>query len=434
MKRLTKADYAVLAFVLLSIIFVAMTSGGMGGLNPVSVILVCALLLMLVVLFAAVSQSGLRYYVLRLAEWAAPGTANRVLQRFTIVRATTWIGVAAAADLFMIGFTAAAEKVGAGGVAAIGQGLSVFGPALAIVFALVLHFRANSSRSLKYFLMIGASTLHAAVFLRAVVRNEGGSLDEELGAAVLGPMVLLFLLLIAAPILSSRRASFLAHRATHLPLWIVAALAVVPYISLAWHPLVFAFGIFQAFLAVRFLGTAKVSDHPILFFRGFANKRADAVLGRIVGPAAAPLGVLRILVHRKQPVSEIGALTGALHLPQLDQVPDKTWKEHVEKLLQSCLCVILVRDGESEGLAWELEQTLAMVGASGLIVLSSDAATELPAAGGAQSPTFLRFSLDDRAEVKKVRSDLARWLRAAVARPGAPHARAERISPVAVRS
>jgi hypothetical protein len=211
---------------------------------------------------------------------------------------------------------------------------------------------------------------------------------------------------------------------------LVLPFALVPYFAFAWAPLIWVFVPWLLFLSLRYLSTTRIASRPILFFRSFSNQEADAALGRIVGPVASRFGVVRILVHKSQPGSEILGQAGLFDQPIMDRVADEVWQEHVSALLKVCRATILDTDvaasssNDGEGLRWEMQQAKDIVGVDRVVLISKNRADS----GGADrvsALTQLSFGTT-RNEVESARKALRDWLRMATDAPQA-------AAPVTVR-
>jgi hypothetical protein len=392
----------------------------MPGIWELAIIAPVALALLLLVL--AFTRSRPRLLLLRLFEWRVRAKLSQERAGDSLSEARRVILRAAAAAATILAMAAFTASLASGSPLNIALELiSTFGPVLAIVAAVVIHFRPNTRRTQKYFLLLAAIGTHAGlVGARAFAGLKlGTAVNLAVGAA---PSLLLVTFAIGVvPWLRSWPRAWQVYQATRLSIPIVLGLAFAPYAAAllaqlgSWFPALSSllFALLLAVLILRFLSAARMAANPILFFRAFGNLQTGRTVGRLVAPAASRLGVVRTLVHPVQRGSRVAATTSILESPQFDQVPDDTWKLHVHHLLERCAAVILDLTAEGASLAWECEEALNTVGASNVLLL-------LPPGTPATAPSEVAtLAIPNDAGMGDARSALRLWLKAAVERRAA---------------
>jgi hypothetical protein len=321
-----------------------------------------------------------------------------------------------------------------------------------MVVAIILHYRANSNRKLKYEILLlafgigtisfavdGMLVLHkeALAKLLALEAEERGSLQAGavLGFSVRALLVLLLAALIGAWLRPSREDDGFPRSPTRWTRFLYRASAPVPWVMMLGDLLTATGGGIYVFFAncatvlliIRYFSFEQMMGAPAIFLRSFSDEMTGVTLGHIVLGAATRYAPVVALTHVRQAPEALMPQARAGEVARLFTAPDAGWQEWVKQHLSVCSFVVVDASIGTEGVRWEIEEIRRRLPLRRVVIMArTDHPIELP-----DDVFVLRYGLG-RAEAKKARNSLKAWLRhmdAGTDPPRASDRRREGITP-----
>lgn len=241
--------------------------------------------------------------------------------------------------------------------------------------SIIVHFRPNHSRQLKYSLVLAGCLLLPLFLMPRIILDalERGSVKVAL--PYFTEMYPVFLVAIMAVLGGT---------------WIRRQVSTVQKIPRAWEqflftlvhvpaagPLIlilFLFGkdLMLVLLMIRYLSGERFRRQPVIYLGSFHYDAAAKVFGEAVAPALAPFAVIKGLVHSKQTGGALFSRTSIWQFGLMATVPDAHWKDWVAKALSSASLVIIDRSVQTESVMWEVATALHFVDQRRVVIISSD--------------------------------------------------------------
>ena len=272
-----------------------------------------------------------------------------------------------------------------------------------LIVAAYLHY-ASSHRKWKYELIISFGLIGwwCTGFVHAGLTVWGGQWSFALPFNIAFGFFFWWLLFLLAQPAMSRLVRWIEKRG-RLNRWYYRFQARIWwFIAVAFLPALVLYCLFRYHLV------AAVSRRPILYFRSFSAPTVPTAFREIVIKGARRYGVLEGLVSDEQRASDLHAqameIVDHAHFAAANATE---WQRWVSWKLTSAAAVIIDATESSESVAWEINQAIATIGASRLVILYSG---EPPDLNHVSVRYLLRYGLSP-AELKKARSELSAWLR-----------------------
>jgi hypothetical protein len=300
-----------------------------------------------------------------------------------------------------------------------GIAINVLTP-LCLIAALVVHFRPNHSRQLKYCLVMACIPLMTLLFMPSSVLDAIRKLmvaGKEV--SITGALILLGLAfwdVVLVVIISVVGGA-----------WVRNQVAYGNRSPAPWEQYLFAFvrmrwagpiiilcsflskSVMLLLLITRYVAIERFRYRPVIYLRSFRYERAAEVLGSAIAPAVAPFGVLKGLVHGQQTGSTLMSKASIWQFGLMATVPDAHWQDWVTKALRTASLVIIDCSVLTASVIWEVGQALLHVNRQRVLIITSENATMDPVV----DTEIVRYGNGVNA-ISKLRADLATWAQSTV--------------------
>jgi hypothetical protein len=266
-------------------------------------------------------------------------------------------------------------------------GLAMQFPLIVCVIAgILVHFRPDHSRQLKYSLIMAGFPL-LGLFL--VPRSILDAVERMLPAAGISVSFLKVALLFCTIFWSVLLVSIMAVLGG---MWIRRQASTSQSQPRSWEQLLFTVvhmryagplivvcfffskDLMLVLLMIRYLTVERFRRQPVIYLRSFHYDDAATVFGDAVAPALAPFGVLKGLVHSQQTGGALFSRTSIWQLGLMATVPDARWRDWVTKALRSARLVIIDSSVATESVMWEISSALHYVGQRRVLIIATDQA------------------------------------------------------------
>jgi hypothetical protein len=280
--------------------------------------------------------------------------------------------------------------------------------------AILLHFRPNHSRRLKYSIILGlfgSSLLTIPQSLYAYYK-----FTNSVVATTLFTLLNIWPFIVAAIILTVGNFQFGKRYYESNSLdetWAIFAFTFfsLPYTqALSFGLLPINGGLFLLILTTRYVVVEIFKGRPILYLRSFHYDKAAEVFGQAIAPAISRFGVVRGLVNGEQTASVLFSRSSIWRLGLFATVPDSEWQEWVERELPAARLIIIDCSIASESVLWEIDTSMKYLVPERVLVLVNESAPQL---AGVNQLSALRYDTR-QASIAVLRSRIERWAQTAL--------------------
>jgi hypothetical protein len=262
------------------------------------------------------------------------------------------------------------------------QILFQFGLLVCIGAGILVHFRPNHSRQLKYSLvMAGLPVLHLFLEPRSILDTLEQAFPDR---SVSFLRVALFFCVVFWSILLVGIVAVLGG------MWIRRQASAAQTIPRAWEQFLFTLvhvriagpvflilvplskGLLLVLLMIRYLTGERFRRQPVIYLRSFHYDAAAEVFGEAIAPALAPFGVIKGLVHGEQTSGDLFSRTSIWQFGFMATIPDARWRDWVKDALSSASLAIIDRSVPTESVTWEVDTALHLIDKRRVLILSRD--------------------------------------------------------------
>ena len=260
---------------------------------------------------------------------------------------------------------------------------------LAVAISMLIQFRINVSRKLKYevvlsacgILLVNFNSLSILLRLSASPYDSSGIPEgfyEALGALFVAPVnfilhISLCCLLFSIPLRLKKinRKNpppfvpflyMILFYMTYFPLLLMAtATFFSPGMTTTLGILI---------IVARYYVGERMSLMPVLYFRSYQYDMAHEVFNKIILRISRKFSPVIALVYDKHAAYKFFSGMNFGNAASLISLSEMDWRDWVTNKIQRCCCVIIDTTGQSEGVLWELEQSKKYLEPSQIIVIS----------------------------------------------------------------
>jgi hypothetical protein len=295
-------------------------------------------------------------------------------------------------------------------------GLAMQFPFIVCVIAgILVHFRPNHSRELKYSLIMAGFPLLSLFLvprsiLDAVERAPAAGISVSflkvalLFCAIFWSVLLVSIMAVLGGMWIRRQASnsqSLPRAWEQLLFTVVHMRYAGPLIVVCYF---FSKDLMLVLLMIRYLTVERFRRTPVVYLRSFHYDDAAEVFGDAIAPALAPFGVVKGLVHSQQTGGALFSRTSIWQLGLMATVPDARWRDWVTKALRSATLVIVDSSVATESVIWEISAALHYVGQRCVLIITADQAP-INTIGDVE---LIKYGKGGKA-MKRLRRDIAGW-------------------------
>lgn len=246
---------------------------------------------------------------------------------------------------------------------------------------ILVHFRPNHSRQLKYSLIMAGLPL-LALFLepRSILDTLEQAVPVDLSflrVALLFCVVFWYAILVGImAVLGGKWIRRQASAAQAIPRAWEQFLFTLTHVRIAGPVILISLllskGLVLVLLMIRYLTGERFRRHPAIYLRSFHYDAAAEVFGKAIAPAIAPFGIIKGLVHSEQTGGDLLSRTSIWQFGVMATVPDALWRDWVKNALSSASLVIIDRSVPTESVMWEVDTALHFIDKRRVLIISRD--------------------------------------------------------------